>query len=114
MHELKIIQDIFPLIEKAAKDNNLKSLTKVILGIGKLRQVQREFLQFAFTIMAENTIAKGSALIINPIPITVFCQDCKKEFIVHDNFYVCSECGGVSLNFLTGKEVILESIDGEK
>lgn len=112
MHELKMIQDIFPLIEEVAREHSLKLITKVVLGVGELRQVQSEFLRFAFTTIAENTIAKGAELIINLIPVTVFCHYCKKEFIVNDNVYVCPECGGVSLDNLTGKEFILESIDG--
>ncbi len=114
MHELKVIQDIFPLVEKVAKENRLKSISRVVLSIGKLRQVQSEFLQFAFAAVAENTIAKGAELVIKPIPVTLLCQDCKKQFEVQENFYVCPECNGVSLECLTGKEIILESVDGER
>ena len=113
MHELKIIQDVFPLIEEVAKKNHLKSINKVVLGIGKLRQVKSEFLQFAFATLAENTIAAGAELIIELITITVFCRDCKKQFTVEDSIYLCPQCESVSLEVLTGKEVILESIDGE-
>lgn len=112
MHELTMIQEVFPLIEAVAKKNHLKSINKVVLSVGELRQVQSGFLQFAFAVVAESTIAKGAELVINLIPVAVFCQDCKKEFTVHENVYICPECGGVSLNFLTGKELILESIDG--
>jgi len=113
MHELKIIEEIFPLIESVAKENHLKSINKVVLGIGELRQVKSEFLQFAFTNLAKNTIADGAELIIELIPITVFCQDCKKQFTVKENAYICPQCEGASLEILTGKEVILESVDGE-
>lgn len=113
MHELKIIQDIFPLIEKVAKENRLKSINKVVLSIGKLRQVKSEFLQFAFVTLAKNTIAKDATLIIQQIPVTVSCQSCKKQFAVEENIYICPKCGSVTLEVLTGKEIILESVDGE-
>ncbi|MBU0744427.1 MAG: hydrogenase maturation nickel metallochaperone HypA [Gammaproteobacteria bacterium] len=112
MHELKIIQDIFPMLEKVAKDNHLKSINKVTLGVGKLRQVQTDFLQFAFATVAKDTIAKGAELIIKIIPITVFCDSCKKQFNLEEHVYVCPKCGGVRLEILTGKEIIIESVDG--
>lgn len=112
MHELKIIQDIFPLIEKVAKENHLRSINKVVLAIGNLRQIQEEFLQFAFKTVARDTIAKGSVLTIKQVPICVFCHNCKQKFEVKENAYVCPHCNGVSLEILTGKEIILESVDG--
>lgn len=114
MHELKIIQDIFPLIEKVAKENHLRLINKVVLSIGELRQVQKEFLQFAFANIAQDTIASGAELVIKPIPVTMFCESCKKQFTVKKDVYICPGCSGVTLNCLTGKEVILESVDGER
>lgn len=112
MHELKIIQDIFPLMEKVAKENHLKSINKVVLAIGNLRQIQEEFLQFAFKTIAQDTIAKGSELVIKKVPICVFCRGCQQKFEVKENAYVCPHCNGVSLEIVTGKEIILESVDG--
>lgn len=114
MHELKIIQDIFPIIENVAKENHLKSINKVFLQVGGLRQVVPEFLQFAFVTVAKDTIvAIGAELIIEAIPITARCKHCQKQFTVGENIYVCPHCDSSDLEILTGKEIILESIDGE-
>ena len=113
MHELKIIQDVFPLLENVAKENNLKSINKVVLGVGKLRQVQSDFLKFAFEIIAKGTIAEGAELVINLIPITIFCSFCDKKFDLSEHVYACPECDSVAIEVLTGKEIIIESIDGE-
>ncbi|CAL7959775.1 Hydrogenase maturation factor HypA [Gammaproteobacteria bacterium] len=114
MHELKIIQDVFPIIENVAKENRLKSVTKVVLQVGALRQVIHEFLQFAFATVAKDTIAASAELIIESIPITARCKACHKQFTVGENTYICPYCDSSDLEILTGKEVILESIDGEK
>lgn len=113
MHELKIIQDIFPIIEKLAKENHLVKVNQVVLQVGKLRQVQSDFLQFAFKAVAKNTIAEGAKLIIKLVPITVSCDSCQKQFGVEDNIYICPECSRTSLEIVTGREIILESVDGE-
>lgn len=112
MHELKIIQDVFPIIENVAQENHLKSITKVILQIGGLRQVVPEFLQFAFTTVAKDTVAADARLIIEPIPITAHCKNCHKQFMVGENTYICPHCDSTDLEILTGKEIILESVAG--
>lgn len=113
MHELKIIQDVFPIIENVAKKNHLVSINKVFLQVGSLRQVIFEFLQFAFVTVAKDTIAAGAELIIEEIPITARCKSCQKQFNVGENIYICPYCDKVNLEILTGKEIILSGIDGE-
>jgi len=113
MHELRIIQDIFPTIEKASQENHLKSISKVHLKMGALRQIVPEFLKFAFTTVAKGTIAEEAELVIEIIPITVFCQNCQQKFKVEENAYLCPNCESTKLEILTGKEIVLESIEGE-
>ena len=113
MHELKIIQDVFPIIENVAKENHLKSVTKVVLQVGALRQVVLEFLRFAFATVATDTVAAGAELIIESIPITARCKTCHEQFTVGENIYICPHCDHSDLEILTGKEIILESVDGE-
>jgi len=112
MHELKIIQDVFPIIENVAKENHLKSVTKVVLQVGALRQVIPEFLQFAFATIAKDTVAAGGELIIESIPITARCKTCLKQFTIEENVYICPHCNSSDFEILTGKEIILESVDG--
>jgi hydrogenase nickel incorporation protein HypA/HybF len=113
MHEFKIIQDIFPIIENVVRENHLKSVNKVYLQIGKLRQVVLEFLQFAFTTATKNTVAAGAELIIELIPITAKCRTCQRQFAVEENIYICPHCNNSNLEILTGKEIVLVSVEGE-
>lgn len=114
MHELKIIQDIFPIIKNVARKNHLKSINKVFLRVGKLRQVVLEFLQFAFATVAQDTIAANAELIVKLIPITATCKTCQQQFAVGENIYICPYCDSVDLEILTGKEIVLESVEGER
>ena len=114
MHELKIIQDVFPIIENVAKKNHLKSINKVFLQVGALRQVVFEFLQFAFEIASKDTVAYGAKLIIEKIPITARCKSCDNKFIVHESMYICPDCDSSDIEILTGKEIILSGINGER
>lgn len=114
MHELSVMQNIFLTIEKVAFANNLKKITKIVLKVGKLRQLNPEFLQFAFNAIAKNTLAENAILEIELIPIKMHCNSCQKEFIVEENAYFCDLCDSQDLKMLTGKEIILDSIIGDK
>ena len=113
MHEFAIIQSVFKQLEDIAKQNNLQSISKVTLSIGRLRQVFPEFLQFAFETASEHTIAKHAKLIIEEVPIKVHCKTCGDEFIIERNTYICPKCQGTKLEVLSGKEILIKSIEGE-
>lgn len=112
MHEFTLIKNIFDVIIKSAKDNNLHRITVVRLKVGALRQVVPEFLQFAFEIAAKDTIAAGAKLEVEYIPITVLCRSCGARSTVSEHTYLCSRCESSDLEILTGKEVVIDSIEG--
>jgi len=114
MHEFAIIDSIFKIVEKTIEDNQLKSVSRVILHVGKLRQVVPEFLQFAFETVSEGSPAQGAELVVVEIPIKVKCEACGHEALIEHQTYVCPACGHFGLEVLTGKELFIESIEGEE
>lgn len=114
MHEISVIQSIFAVVVKIAAENNLKVVTKICLKIGKLRQLVPEFLQFALKTIAKDTIAETAELIIENVPIIMQCKSCAKEFIVAENIFICPNCNATDLCMISGSEVILDNIEGEK
>ena len=113
MHEFSIMQGVFKLLEDIAAQNKLIKIDKVVLKIGKLRQVFPDFLRFAFETISQNTIAENAELIIEEIPIMMHCKSCNKKFKVEHNTYICPKCGATKLEILTGKEVLIASVEGE-
>jgi len=113
MHEFSIMQGIFSLIEDTVAKNNLIKIDRVVLKIGKLRQIFPDFLQFAFETISQNTIASGAELIIEEVPITMRCKSCQEKFKVEHNTYICPSCNATELELLTGKEILIVSIEGE-
>lgn len=113
MHEFGIIHSVFKILEDIANKNNLKSIDKVTLSIGKLRQITPEFLQFAFDSVSQDTIAANAKLIIEEIPIKMGCKLCNQEFVVTRNTYICPKCGEAGIEVLTGKEILIKSVEGE-
>jgi hydrogenase nickel incorporation protein HypA/HybF len=112
MHELSIIQNIITILENEAQKHRLKNINKFVLQIGKLRQIIPEFLQFAFSVAAKNTIAEKAIMVIEEIPIEASCQICQHKFSIENNNYLCPICKNNS-NILSGNEIILTTMEGE-
>jgi hydrogenase nickel incorporation protein HypA/HybF len=114
MHELGIIQSIFTTVEQVATENKLKSISKVVLKVGALRQIVPEFLQYAFTSVTEGTIAQAAKLEIEIVPITAKCSNCGAEFGIEEHVYACPKCESAAVKIITGKEIVIENIEGEQ
>lgn len=69
MHEHKLARDLFPQLEKIARENNLKKVNKVCIGFGMMHMVEPDFMIHSFEHVFEGTIFEGAAVeikIINP------------------------------------------------
>jgi hydrogenase nickel incorporation protein HypA/HybF len=72
-----------------------------------------EALQFAFDASKSNTVAENAQLVIEPVPVSGVCLECKKDFTV-DNarfIFACPLCGSQFIEMKTGRE--MEIVDME-
>jgi hydrogenase nickel insertion protein HypA len=113
MHEFSIIEQVLKTVEYVAAQNNLSKVTKIILQIGKLRQVMPDFLQFAFQAASADTIAKGATLEVKIIPIKIECLKCHHTFSPERHAYFCTQCSSHHIKVLKGKEILIESLEGD-
>lgn len=113
MHELRIMHDMFKIIEEAAKENNLKKVTAVSFMLGEACHIVPEFFNTAFDIVKENTIASDSKLTIEVIPIKMLCKICNFEFAIKEEEYACPKCRSLYLVLISGKELVIKNIEGE-
>ena len=113
MHELTVVSNIFKTILKAADENNLKNISRITLKVGRQRHLAPDLMKFAFDSVAINTIAAGAFLDIERVDIKLRCRSCGLDFIVEDNTYFCISCGSAQLETISGKDLLIESIEGE-
>lgn len=93
MHEFTLIQSICDVVEKIVAENNLRTVTRIHLQVGKMRQIIPEFMRFAFATVAKGKIYETAELVIETIPIKILCHNCGREFEVEeDNIYLCPFC----------------------
>ena len=113
MHELSIIANLFEIMEEKAEEKKAKKIIFVKLKVGKLSGVVPEFLHTAFDVYKKDTIANGSELEIEEVPLKIECKTCGKKMVKDDFVFICAHCGSKELKTLAGTELILEKMELE-
>ena len=113
MHEFSIVQSLLDLIEKNAKENNAKSVSKVVVKIGKLSGVEPHLLKIAFDTFKEKTICENAQLEMVIQDVIALCEDCSREFVVENNRFICPFCEGYNLKIVDGEDMYLMSLELE-
>lgn len=113
MHELSIAMSIVEMAEEEAKARNLH-VTAVHLKLGALSGVVKEALLSSFGIACDGTPLEGSRLLIEDVPVEVYCAACKaNRKAVSTQWLSCPECGGGSSAVVHGKELEVTALEVE-
>jgi hydrogenase nickel incorporation protein HypA/HybF len=78
MHELAICQALLEQIEAIARQRAAK-VARVRLAVGPLSGVDPRLLERAYPLACAGTMAEGSELAIEEVPVRVRCRDCEAE-----------------------------------
>lgn len=114
MHEMSIVMNLVEVILEEAEKHGAKKVKNVHLKAGKLHQIIPETLEFCYKIATQDTIAAGSELLIEEVPIRLRCRRCDKIFEVMDFIFMCPDCEIADTETLSGDELIIESIKIER
>ncbi|MCX7823855.1 MAG: hydrogenase maturation nickel metallochaperone HypA [Syntrophobacterales bacterium] len=114
MHEVGIAEMLSEIAIEEAKRHNFSKVSSLKVQIGEMAAVVPEALIFAFSIVSKGTILEGAQLSIEIVPIVARCDRCEELFEVENFSFKCPECGKVSDHCISGKELLLISIEGEK
>lgn len=84
----------------------------VYLRVGALSGIVKEALLSAYELACEQTAFEGSRLVIEEIPIVVFCSKCNAERAVHSVIeFSCIECDTPASEVLHGRELQLSALE---
>lgn len=111
MHEFGIAEALLKTALETAERANANKVEQINLRIGALAGVVDEALAFAFDALAEDTPAQGARLVIEPIPVTCYCELCAKPFESPRGSYRCPSCQTLSRSVQSGRELQLVSIE---
>ena len=111
MHELSIAQAIVRIAERHAAG---RSVARVEVKVGPLRQVVPCALDFAFELVAQGTVVEGAELVVEEVPATGRCRGCGAHSKLDGFPLRCSACGELDLELLSGEELLVDALELEE
>src|SRR4051794_35107288 len=114
MHELSIAMGIVDAAMDEAKQRNVQ-VSAVHLRLGALSGVVKDALLFSYEIACQDTPLEGSRLLIEEVPVAVFCPQCKQKRVLESvQSFTCPECGSPTRDVLHGKGLEVFALEVEE
>jgi hydrogenase nickel incorporation protein HypA/HybF len=110
---MSIAQSILEIVLEEGKRHCLEKVNTIRLQIGAMAAVVPDSLTFCFELLSKDTIASGTKLEIETIPVIAKCNECNIHFEVEDYVFLCPECNQPALDLVSGRELSVQSIEGE-
>jgi hydrogenase nickel incorporation protein HypA/HybF len=111
---MSIAQTLLELVSEESQHHGLKQVKVIKLQVGTLAAVVPEALNFCFELLSRDTIASGGTLDIETVPAVARCPECQMLFEVENLVFLCPQCGGPTMDLVSGRELTLVSIEGEE
>lgn len=113
MHELSVCRGLLRQLEQLAAQHGAIAVSRVECHIGPLSGIEPSLLQQAFPFATAGSLAEGAELVVRSMPVVVHCRDCGHEQVSQPNRLVCSHCGSLHTQLVSGDEMLLANIDLE-
>ena len=108
MHELSIAEAVLAIVERHAAGRTVR---KVELQVGHLRQVVPSALTFAFELLSDGTALEGAELVIEEVPALGRCRACGAESRLEWFPLQCQTCGGLDVELVAGEELLVDALE---
>jgi hydrogenase nickel incorporation protein HypA/HybF len=112
MHELSIAMSIVEMAQEEAESHADASILAVHLRLGKLSGVVKEALQSCYEMATFATRLEGSKLVIEEVPVEVFCPQCNVARPIDSiQWFCCPDCGTPTPTVLKGRELEVVALE---
>jgi hydrogenase nickel incorporation protein HypA/HybF len=103
------------ILDIAEEQARLRGITRVLavhLKVGALAGVLDEALSSAYELASEGSSLQGSKLVIEQVPITVYCPTCKQQRpVVSVQQICCRVCGTHCPQVISGRELQIAAME---
>lgn len=114
MHELGIAFHISDSVEKIARENNVRSVSRVTLEVGEVSTVIPDYLTDVWNWNRTRTqYLKNCELVIEVISAVTYCRDCEREYPTVEYGRICPYCKSEKTFLVTGNEINIKEIEVE-
>jgi hydrogenase nickel incorporation protein HypA/HybF len=112
MHELSICMSLLDVAGEEVERRGNPEVEAIYLKLGPLSGVVKEALLSAYELAREGTPFASCRLVIEEVPIVVFCSKCDAERPVHSiQDFSCTECDTPASQVLHGRELELAALE---
>lgn len=114
MHELSIAHGIVEVAVAEAQREGAVRVTAVHVAVGRLSGIEAGALTFCYDLATAGTPLDGSRLIIEDIPVHIYCTPCGAERELPGvNRFRCPDCDMPSGEITRGRELHLTHLEIE-
>lgn len=110
MHELSIAVSIVDIAEQEAARRGVR-VQAVHLRLGPLAGVVKEALLSAYELASENTPLAGTTLVVEDVPIVVYCPRCDQRRALNSYDFRCPECQTPTPDVVQGRELEIFALE---
>lgn len=115
MHELSIAMSIVEMAEEEAALRGGQRILAVHMRLGLLSSVVKEALLSSYQMASEGTALEGSRLVIEEVPVEIFCPKCDARRAVRSiQWFGCPECDTPVADIVQGKELEVVALEIEE
>ncbi|HEY6392800.1 MAG TPA: hydrogenase maturation nickel metallochaperone HypA [Bryobacteraceae bacterium] len=112
MHELSIALGILQVTEEESERRGGVHVEAIHLRLGPLSGIVKEALLSAWRVASEQTAFERSRLVIEEVPIAVFCSKCQAERPVQSiQQFCCVECDTPASEVVRGRELMVAALE---
>lgn len=112
MHELSIAVSMVERIIEESESRGGLAVEAVHLKLGVLSGVDKDALEFSYEIACEGTFLVGSRLVIETVPLLIYCETCKTERAPTSIQQIdCPQCHTPSQNIVRGRELEVSALE---
>jgi hydrogenase nickel incorporation protein HypA/HybF len=114
VHELPVIKSVLDVCVRNAEANGAHKVLSIELKVGKMSDLEAEWMQRYFDFVSKGTLAEGAKLVIERTPVVLKCQGCAEEFEVNlrsREETTCPVCGGANYSLISGREYYINTME---
>lgn len=112
MHELSIALSIIEGALEESENRGGVSVHAVHIRLGPLSGVDRDALDFSFTVAREGTPLESCSLIIHDVPVKITCAHCHAtSSLLRPQRLRCPACDSPAENITGGRELEITAVE---
>jgi hydrogenase nickel incorporation protein HypA/HybF len=115
MHELSIALSMIEMATEEAERRGGVRVNALHLKLGPLSGVVKDALLFSYEIACNGTPLEGSQLVIEDMPVVIYCSECQSEQQLESiQRFCCPVCGTLSSEVVRGRELEFVAMEIEE